>query len=160
MSKVKPIPAGYHSLTPTLTVHNAKEAIAFYKKAFNAEELDICAGPDGKVMHAEIKIGDSILMLNDEFPEYGCRSAKTLGASPQGIFLYVEDVDATFDRAVKSGATAIMPLQNQFWGDRYGQVQDPFGHKWSIASRVEELTKEEIERRQKEWLKQPACAKK
>jgi PhnB protein len=160
MSSVKPVPAGYHTLTPTLVVDNSKAAIEFYKKAFGATNEELCMSPDGKCMHAEIKIGDSILMLNDEFKDFGCMSAKSLGASPQSIYMYVENVDQTFENAVKAGATVTMPLTDQFWGDRYGQVQDPFGHKWSIASRVENLTKEELEQRQKECFKQPAGAKK
>lgn len=145
---------GYHSITPSLTVSDAKAAIEFYKKAFNAEEIDVCFGPDGKqVMHAEIKIGDSILMLNDEFPAYGCVGPKTLGGSPVKFHFYVENVDAAFAQAIKAGATETMPVADQFWGDRYGQVTDPFGHQWGISTHIADLTDEEIKKAQEEWTK-------
>lgn len=156
MAKVDPTQKskGFHSITPSLTVSNAKEAIEFYKKAFNAEERDICYGPDGKqVMHAEIKIGDSIIMLNDEFPTYGCVGPKSLGGSPVTLFLYVENVDEVFNQAVKAGATIKMPLADQFWGDRHGQVEDPYGHKWGVSTHVADLTDEEIKKAQEEWTK-------
>ncbi len=154
MSKVDPIPKGYHTLTPALTVSDAKAAIEFYKKAFNAEQREICFGPDGqKVMHAEIKIGDSIIMLHDEFPQMGCVGPKALGGSPVSLFLYVENVDASFDRAVKAGAKVTMPVADQFWGDRFGQVEDPFGHKWGISTHIADLTPEEVKKGQEEWQK-------
>ena len=156
MAKVEPTQKskGYHSITPALTVANAKEAIEFYKKAFNAEEREICLGPDGKqVMHAEIKIGDSILMINDEFPAYGCVGPRALGGSPVTLHFYVENVDEVFNQAVKAGAKATMPVADQFWGDRYGQVEDPYGHKWGISTHIADLSDEEIKIAQQEWEK-------
>lgn len=156
MTKVDPTQKskGYHSVTPTLTVSDAKAAIEFYKKAFGAEEREVCLGPDGKqVMHAEIKIGDSIIMLNDEFPKMGCVGPQALGGSPVSLFIYVENVDVLFDRAVKAGATVTMPVGDQFWGDRFGQLVDPFGHKWGIATHIADPTPEEIKKAQEEWAK-------
>jgi PhnB protein len=145
---VKAIPEGFHTLTPSIVVREAARAIDFYKTAFGAELLNASAdGPEGKITHASLKIGDSILMLNDEFPEWHCLGPLSLGGSPVTIHIYVENVDEAFDRAVEAGATVTMPLQNQFWGDRYGQLVDPFGHKWSIGAHVEDVTREEIARR-------------
>src|ERR1700682_774933 len=127
---VKPIPDGYHTATPYLIVHDAAGAIEFYKKAFGATELMRLAGPGGKVGHAEIKIGDSPIMLADEFPDMGVRGPQALGGSAVGILLYIEDVDAMFSRALAAGAKVIKPLQNQFYGDRSGTLADPFGHLW------------------------------
>lgn len=141
---VKPIPEGYHTLTPYLTVRNAEKAIEFYKQAFGAVERGTMKGPDGKVMHSELQIGDSIVMLGDEFPEYGAVSPETVGGSSSGLHIYVADVDSAFDRAVKAGAHVEMPVMDQFWGDRYGKLKDPFGHKWSIATRVKELSADEM----------------
>ncbi|WP_233829046.1 VOC family protein [Paraburkholderia sp. ZP32-5] len=143
-SAVKPIPDGMHSLTPYLVCKNASEAIAFYEKAFNAVEQVRLPGPDGKVMHATLKIGDSMMMLTDEWPEHQMFDANTLKGTPVTIHLYVPDVDASFKQAVDAGATARMPVTDMFWGDRYGQVQDPFGHKWSIATHKRDLSPEEI----------------
>lgn len=123
-----PIPEGYHSLTPYLTVHDAKAAIEFYRDAFGAEEL-MRMEDDGKIVHAEIRIGDSPLMLADEFPDWGNTGPKTLGGTASGIMFYVDNVDAVFDRAVAAGATARMPVEDQFYGDRSGQIEDPFGHR-------------------------------
>lgn len=145
--KVKPIPEGYRSVTPYLILNDTAKALEFYKKAFGAEEIFRMPGPGGKIMHAEMKIGDSMLMLADEFPDYGSKSAKTLGGSPVGIFLYVPDVDATFQQAVAAGATETMPLENMFWGDRYGKLVDPFGHNWHLATHVEDVAPEEMEKR-------------
>ncbi|MGC1452068.1 MAG: VOC family protein [Candidatus Sulfotelmatobacter sp.] len=128
---VKPIPEGYHTLTPYLTVRDAVRAIEFYKQAFGAQERGVMKGPDGKVMHAELKIGDSIIMLGDEFPEYGALSPQSTGGAGLGLHIYVDGVDAAFDRAVKAGARVDMPVSDQFWGDRYGKLTDPFGHKRS-----------------------------
>ncbi len=146
---VRPIPEGYHTVTPTLVVDDAARAIEFYTRAFGAVELFRMPAPDGqKLWHAEIQIGDSRLMLSDELPEMcGSRSPKTLGGSPVGIHLYVEDADAVVQRAVDAGATVGMPLMDTFWGDRYGQVTDPFGHQWGIATHQEDLSEEEIQRR-------------
>jgi len=149
MATVKPIPDGYHSLTPYLVVEDAPAAIEFYKKAFGAEECVRMAGPDGKVAHAEIKIGDSMLMLSEANPQYGARSPKSLGGTPASILVYVEDVDAAFDRAVKAGAKVEMPVQDMFWGDRYGKLTDPFGHSWQMATHKEDVAPEEMGRRMK-----------
>lgn len=160
-TKVDPVPKGYHSITPALSVNDSAKAIDFYKRAFNAEQRDICYGPDGKqVMHAEIKIGDSIIMMNDEFPQMGCKGPLSLGGTPVSLYLYVENVDKVFDTAVKAGGKAIMPVADMFWGDRFGQIEDPFGHRWSIATHIADPTKEEMKKAQEEWAKkQPACAK-
>jgi PhnB protein len=143
---VKPIPEGYHTLTPFLTVRNAERAIEFYKQAFGAQERGVAKGPDGKVMHAEVKIGDSVIMLSDEFPEFGSLSPQSVGGSPMGLHIYIENVDAAFDRAVKAGAQVEMPVMDQFWGDRYGKLKDPFGHKWSIATHVKDMSADEMKR--------------
>ena len=146
---VRPIPGGYHTLTPALIVHNAAEAIEFYKRAFGAQELGRMAAPDGqRVWHAELQIGDSRLMLGDEFPDMGdCRAPTSLGGTATSLHLYVEDADAVFQRAVDAGATVSMPLMDAFWGDRYGKLIDPFGHQWGIATRQEEVSEEEMARR-------------
>jgi PhnB protein len=143
---VKPIPDGYHTLTPFLTVRDAERAIEFYKNAFGAESRGVMKGPDGKVMHAEIKIGDSVVMLSDEFPDFGSVSPQGLGGSPMGLHIYVDDVDTSFDRAVKAGAQVEMPVMDQFWGDRYGRLKDPFGHKWSIATHKKDLSMDEMKK--------------
>lgn len=141
---VKPIPENHHTLTPFLTVRDAARAIEFYKQAFGAKERGVMKGPDGKVMHAELMIGDSIIMLSDEFPEFGAVSPQTLGGSPMGLHIYVDGVDAAFDRAVQAGAQVEMPVMEQFWGDRYGRLKDPFGHKWSIATHTRDLSMDEM----------------
>jgi PhnB protein len=144
----KPIPDGYRTATPYLTIKGAAQAIEFYKRAFGAQEGGRMTGPDGKsVMHAEIKIGDSMLMLSDEFPQMGSRSPETLGGTTGAIFLYVPDVDSAFKRAVDAGARAIMPPTDMFWGDRFGKLVDPFGHEWAMATHKEDLTPEEIRKR-------------
>ena len=143
---VKPIPEGYHTLTPFLTVRDAVSAIEFYKKAFGAQERGVMKGPDGKVMHAELKIGDSIIMLSDEFPEFGSLSPQSSGGAGMGLHIYIDGVDAAFDRAVKAGAQVEMPVSDQFWGDRYGKLKDPFGHRWSIATHTKELSQDEMKR--------------
>lgn len=146
MANVKPIPEGYHSVTPYLIIKGAADAIEFYKKAFGATELFRMEN-DGKVGHAEIKIGDSPIMLSDEHPEMGYVSPKTLGGSPVGIMIYVEDVDTTFNRAIKSGGVETKPLQDQFYGDRSGTLTDPFGHVWTVATHKEDVAPEEMEKR-------------
>jgi uncharacterized glyoxalase superfamily protein PhnB len=144
---VKPIPEGYHSITPYMTVRDANRAIEFYKQAFGAKQKGgVMPGPDGKVMHAELIIGDSIIMLADEFPQFGSVSPQGIGGSATGLHIYVEDVDSAFDRAVKAGAEVEMPVMDMFWGDRYGRLKDPFGHKWSIATHKADLSMEEMER--------------
>ena len=144
---VKPIPEGYHTLTPSLTVRNAERAIEFYKQAFGAEVRGgVAKGPDGKVMHAELKIGDSVIMLTDEYPEFGSKSPQSIGDSGMGLHIYLDNVDAAFDRAVKAGASVEMPVMDQFWGDRYGKLKDPFGHKWSMATHVRDMSQDEMKK--------------
>jgi uncharacterized glyoxalase superfamily protein PhnB len=143
---VKPIPDGYHSVTPFLTVRDAARAIEFYKQAFAAVERGVMKDPDGKVMHAELKIGDSIIMLSDEFPDYGALSPESIGGSAMGLHIYLDGVDAAFDRAVKAGARVEMPVMDQFWGDRYGKLTDPFGHKWSIGTHIKDLSMAEMKK--------------
>ena len=150
----KPIPEGYHTLTPHMTVRDAARAIEFYKQAFGAIEKGVMKGPDGKVMHAELRIGDSIFMLADEFPEFGSMSPQSTGGSGMGLHIYTEDVDSAFDRAVKAGAAVEMPVTDMFWGDRYGKLADPFGHKWSIATHKRDVSMEEMAEAQKEFMSQ------
>ncbi len=133
------------TVTPYLVCAGAAEAIAFYSRAFGAIELTRLPGPDGRLLHAAMRIGDSVVMLNDEYPEMGSLGPKARQGSSVMIHLYVEDADAWFARAVKAGATIKLPLQDMFWGDRYGQLEDPFGHNWSIATHVRDLTPEEIQ---------------
>jgi PhnB protein len=143
---VKPVPDGYHTLTPFLTVRDAVKAIEFYKQAFGAEQRGVMKGPDGKVMHAELKIGDSIIMLSDEFPDFGAKSPESIGGSAMGLHIYLDGVDAAFERAVKAGAEVEMPVADQFWGDRYGKLKDPFGHKWSIGTHIKDLSMDEMKK--------------
>jgi PhnB protein len=147
MADVKPIPDEYPQVTPYLCVDGAGAAIEFYREVLGATERARLAGPDGKVAHAELQLGDSLIMLADEYPELGIRSPKALGGSPVTISVYVEDVDAAFDRALKAGAKALRPVEDQFYGDRIGQFEDPFGHRWSVATRIEDVTPEEMARR-------------
>ena len=146
-SPVKPIPDGYSAVTPYITVSGAAAAIDFYKKAFGAEESYRLESPDGKVAHAEIRIGGSVIMLHDEMPQWKALSPTTLGDSPSSLMLYVKDVDAVVKRAVDAGATLTMEVADQFYGDRCGNIKDPFGHKWSIATHVEDVPHDEIARR-------------
>lgn len=152
--KVKAVPEGNHTITAHLSVREAAKAIEFYQKAFGAQLLFVHKMPDGKVMHATLKIGDSRLMLADEFPGMGPKSPQALGGSPVVLNIYVEDVDALWNQAVAAGAKVTMPLANQFWGDRYGQVVDPFGHSWALLSHVEDVAPEEVERRANEIFAQ------
>ena len=145
-------PKGYHSVTPSIIVRDAAAAIAFYKEAFGAEEIDRMAGPDGSIMHAEIKIGDSLVMLGEENEQWGTRSPLSTNGNPGSLHIYVENADASFDRAVKAGAKVRYPMEDAFWGDRYGKVTDPFGHEWAIATRVKDMTKDEMEKAGKEWM--------
>ena len=145
--KTKPIPDGYHTATPYLIVNGAAQALEFYKKAFGATEMMRFPGPGGKIMHAEIKIGDSPIMLADEAPEMGARSPKTVGGTPVSLLLYVEDVDAWASKAVAAGAKVQRPVQDQFYGDRTGTFEDPFGHVWSIATHKEDVSLEEMQKR-------------
>jgi len=144
---VKAIPDGYHSVTPYLSIRGAAAAIEFYRKAFGAREVMRIAQPDGRIGHAEIALGDSRVMLADEFPEMDFRAPAATGGSPVHLHLYVEDVDAVVDRAVAAGATVIRPVQDQFYGDRTGTVSDPYGHVWHVATHREDLSAAEIERR-------------
>jgi PhnB protein len=146
---VRPIPEGYHSVTPYLAVDDAAKAIDFYKEAFGAEEFVRMPGPDGKIAHAELQIGDSKLMLSDPFPQSNVRPPSERGGPTASIFLYVEDVDATFDQAQSAGAEVVSELEDMFWGDRFGTLSDPFGHVWSVATHKEDLSEEEMAERSK-----------
>jgi len=146
---VQPIPEGYHSLTPYLAVEDASKAIDFYKEAFGAEELLRMPGPDGKIAHAELQLGDSKLMLSDPFPHSNVRPPSERGGPTASIFMYVEDVDATFAQAQRVGAEVVSELEDMFWGDRFGTVSDPFGHVWSLATHKEDLSEEEMAERSK-----------
>ena len=159
MAKVSPVPEDMHSVTPHLVCAGAAEAIEFYKKAFGAVEAARLPGPGGKLMHAMIRIGDSPVMLVDEMPEWGALGPKALNGSPVTIHLYVENADATFERAVKAGAKVTMPLADQFWGDRYGKLVDPFGHHWSVATHVRDVSVEEAQQAMKAMQKQQADAR-
>jgi PhnB protein len=146
--QVNPIPEGYHALTPVLTVKNGAAAIEFYKNAFGAKERYRMPGPEGTgVMHAELIIGDSIFMMGEEMPGQDCRSPESLGGTPVSLYMYVEDVDAAFKNAIEAGAKEKMPVQDMFWGDRIGEVVDPSGHRWTLATHVEDLSEEEIAKR-------------
>jgi PhnB protein len=145
----KPIPEGYHALTPYLAVDDAARAIEYYKEAFGATERGRMGAPDGKISHAELEIGDSLIMLSDPFPQSSTRPPSELGGTSGSVFMYVEDVDAVVKRAVDAGASITMEVADQFWGDRFGVVTDPFGHVWSIATHVEDLTPDEIAERGK-----------
>ncbi len=143
---MKPIPEGYQSVVPNLTVKDGAKAIDFYKRAFGAEERFRMAAPDGsKIMHAELKIGDAIVMLADEFPEYGKRSPASLGGAGLSLFCYVPDADKAIERAVRAGATVTMPAADMFWGDRFGTVRDPFGHEWAFATHLRDVPMQEME---------------
>ena len=150
---VEPIPAGYHSVTPYLVCSGAARALDFYAKAFGAEELMRMPGPDGKVMHAEFRIGNSPIMISDESLEMGFKSPATLGGAGVSLMIYVKDCDAVFGRAVASGAKVRKPLADQFYGDRSGNITDPFGHSWTIATHVEDVAPAEMERRMQEVMK-------
>ena len=143
--QVKPIPEGMHTVTPHLVCAGASEAIAFYIKAFGAKEMARMPGPEGKLMHAQIMIGDSHVMLVDEMPDWKAVGPKTLKGTPVTLHMYVEDADAVFKRAVDAGATSVMPVEQTFWGDRYGVLEDPFGHRWSIATHVKDMSPAEMQ---------------
>ena len=153
---VKPVPDDYHTLTPYLFIDGAAKAIDFYTEAFGATEINRLPSPTGLIVHAEMQIGDSRIMLADEYPEMGVRGPLSIGGSPSCILIYVEDVDAVFARAIAAGAREMRPIQDQFYGDRAGLLADPFGHLWNIATRVEDLTQIEIlERFQQAMQQQP-----
>jgi PhnB protein len=146
MATPKPIPEGLHTVTPSLKIRDAAKAIEFYKEAFGAMERGRFEMPGGAIMHAEIQIGNSVVMLGEEMPEMGAKGPLTLGGTPVRLHIYTEDVDSLFDRAKKAGATVMMPVADQFWGDRYGVLADPFGHEWSIATHTKDLTMDEMKK--------------
>jgi PhnB protein len=150
--KVNPIPQGYHTVTPNLVVQDGAKALEFYQKAFGAEETVRMPGPGGGIMHAEFRIGDSVIMLGEEMPDMGARSPKAYGGTPVRFYVYVENVDAAWKRAIDAGAKSVMPIQDMFWGDRTGRVEDPFGHLWNLAQHVGDPTPEEIQRGQEEFF--------
>ncbi len=151
---VKPIPDGYHAITPYLITQNATEAIEFYKTVFGATQVELLPRPDGGVAHAELRIGDSIIMLADEMPEMGYLGPRSIGGSPVHLMIYTEDCDAMFARAVEAGATVKRDLQDQFYGDRAGSLTDPFGHDWTIATHVEDVDPEELQKRFQEMMQE------
>jgi len=157
MAPTKPIPDGFTTVTPSIVLKDCNKAIDFYKKALGAQELMRMPGPDGKMMHAEIKVGNSHVMMNDEI--MGSKSAETLGASPVTFYLYVEDADSSFKKAIAAGCKEIMPVADMFWGDRMGAVSDPFGYKWNFSTHIKDMTPEEMKRGQDEWMKQMAGAR-
>jgi PhnB protein len=148
----KPIPDGYHSVTPYLSLDDAAAAIEWYKQAFGAKERMRMNGPDGKIGHAELEIGDSLVMLSDPFPQASTKSPNELGGTTASVFLYVDDVDSVVQGAVESGATITMEVADQFWGDRFGSITDPFGHSWAIATHVEDVSPEDMAERAKEAM--------
>jgi PhnB protein len=158
-AKAQAIPKGYHTVTPSIVVSSAPKAIEFYKKAFGAEEQGRFAGPDGRIMHAEIKVGDSVIMMADEMPEHGAKGPQSYGGTPVSFFIYQENVDAAWKRALDAGGKAIMPLADQFWGDRSGCIEDPFGHHWWLSQRIKDLTPDELRKAADEFfsnMQQPA----
>jgi PhnB protein len=150
----QPIPEGYSTLTPYLAVEDASAAIDFYGRAFGAKERVRMPGPGGAIMHAELEIGDSLLMLSDPFPQASTTPAKELGGTSVSLMLYVEDTDATYQQAIEAGATSLMEPDDMFWGDRFSSVQDPFGHSWTIATHVEDVSLEEMQKRSEAWMSQ------
>ena len=156
--KAMPIPKGYHTVTTHLVVHDATKAIEFYMNAFGAQANAVHNTPDGRVMHAELKIGDSVVGVSDEFPGSPCTSPQSLGGTTNVLHIYVKDSDELYNRAVAAGASIVMPIMDMFWGDRYGQVKDPFGHMWAIATRKENLSEEELAKRGAEAFAEMAKA--
>jgi PhnB protein len=152
----QPVPEGYHTITPYLAVENATEAIDFYQRAFGAQERVRMDGPQGSIMHAELQIGDSLIMLSDPFPQASTKPPKELGGTTISIFAYVDDIDSVYKQAIDAGASSLMEPDDMFWGDRFGSVQDPFGHSWTIATHVEDVSPEEIEKRSEEFMSQMA----
>jgi PhnB protein len=150
----QPIPEGYSTLTPYLAVEDASAAIDFYGRAFGAKERVRMPGPGGAIMHAELEIGDSLLMLSDPFPQASTTPAKELGGTSVSLMLYVEDTDATYQQAIEAGATSLMEPDDMFWGDRFSSVQDPFGHSWTIATHVEDVSLKEMQKRSEAWMSQ------
>jgi PhnB protein len=156
MANVKSIPAGYTTITPSMTVKDAPKVIEFYKKAFDAKEHMRMPGPDGKIMHAEIQIGNSVIMMNDEV--MGSRSAQTLGGCPISFYVYVDDAAAAFKKAIAAGAKETFPITEMFWGDKMGTLEDPFGYKWTIAQHVKDVTPEDMKKGQEQFMKQMATS--
>jgi PhnB protein len=150
--RVKPIPEGYHTVTPSLVVREGAKALEFYRRAFGAEEKMRMPGPDGGIMHAEFRIGDSNIMLNDEMPDMGAKSPQSYGGTPVKFYVYVENVDAAWKRAVDAGAKPLVPLQDMFWGDRMGCVEDPFGHSWNLAQHIADPSPEEMRKGQEAFF--------
>jgi uncharacterized glyoxalase superfamily protein PhnB len=157
-TKAQAIPKGHHTVTPSLFVAGAAKAIDFYKKALGAEELMRFPAPDGTIMHAELRIGDSIIMLADEMPDMGGRGPKSIGGTPVSFFVYGENVDAAWKRAVDAGAKPVVPLADQFWGDRTGCLEDPFGHQWWLAQHIKDLTPEELRKEAESFFSQMQSA--
>ena len=155
--KVAPIPPGYHTVTPHIVCRGAAKAIDFYKKAFGAKERLRMGGPDGQISHAELIIGNSLVMLGDEAPEFGATAPQTIGGTASSLFIYSENVDKAYARAVAAGATSEQPPTDMFWGDRYAKLSDPFGHKWQIATHIEDVSEREMARRGAEFAKQAAA---
>lgn len=149
MASVQAVPKGYHTVTPHLVVPKASDAIEFYKKAFGAREVSRFSGPDGRVMHAELEIGDSRVMLGDEMPEMGVRAPTSVGGTPVALFIYQDDIESLWRQALSAGARQVDPLVSQFWGDKAGSVEDPFGHRWWLAQHIEDVSDEEMRRRAK-----------
>ncbi len=159
MANAKAIPQGFHSVTPYLTLNDAARAIDFYKRAFGAQEVTRMDGPGGKVMHAEIRIGDSIIMLGDEMPGMGNKSPQSLGGTGSGVLLYVENVDSVYNQAISAGGTVESQPSDMFWGDRYGRLKDPFGHSWAIATHIEDVAPVEMQKRMQEMMAKMAQQK-
>jgi len=160
MQAKQAIPLGFHTITPSLFVRNAEQAIDFYKKALGAEERMRMAGPSGKVDHAELKIGDSVIFLSEENPTFGTKSPQTLGGASSALYLYLEDVDGAFQRAIDAGGKVQMPVADMFWGDRAGNFVDPFGHSWTLSTHSEDLTAQEVEERAEKFYAEMAKAQK
>ncbi|MCA9811987.1 MAG: VOC family protein [Nitrosarchaeum sp.] len=156
---VKPIPEGFHTTTPSLVVNNSKEAIEFYKKAFDAREIYQFPTPDGKTMHAMIQIGNSFVMMSDEFPQMGACAPTTVGGTSTTIHLYVDDADKTYNQAIQAGAIPTMPLMDAFWGDRYGSLIDPFGHSWAVATHKKDISLEDMYKAATEFMSKNAFCK-
>ena len=154
----QPVPEGYHTITPYLAVENASEAIDFYQRAFGAQERVRMDGPGGAIMHAELQVGDSMIMLSDPFPQSSTTPPKQLGGTSVSIFAYVENIDDVYKQAIDAGASSLMEPDDMFWGDRFGSVQDPFGHSWTIATHIEDVEPEEMQRRSEEFMSQMANA--
>ena len=157
-TKAQAIPKGHHTVTPSLFVAGAAKAIDFYRRALGAEEVMRFPAPDGTIMHAELRIGDSIIMLADEMPDQGGRGPKSIGGTPVSFFVYGENVDAAWKRAVDAGAKPVVPLADQFWGDRTGCLEDPFGHQWWLAQHIEDLTPEELRKNAESFFSQTQSA--